>query len=80
VAYPSFLKSGQFKFFLVEQKGTTLVEALRKAADFIRATEFCADNSDALKKARILVDKNPNCDDRNHGPRDRRPQLQVVDP
>ena len=74
------MKSGRFKFSLVEQKETTLAEALRKAADFIRATEIYTDNSDAPKKVRIPVDKNPNRGDRNHDPRDRRPQLKVVDP
>jgi len=57
-----------------------LAEALRKVADFIRATEICADNSDAPKKVRIPMDKNPNCGDKNHDPRDRRPQLEVIDP
>jgi len=39
VAYTSFLnglKSGRFKLSLAEQGETTLVEVLRKAADFIR--------------------------------------------
>ena len=39
VVYISFLnglKNGWFKFALAEQKETTLAEALRKAADFIR--------------------------------------------
>ena len=61
VAYTSFLKgltSGRFKFSLAEQKETTLAEALRKAADFIRTTEIYADNSDRPKKARIPRDKN----------------------
>ena len=83
MAYTSFLnglKSGRFKLSLAEQKDTTLVEALRKAADFIGATEICADNSNTPKKAWTLVEKNPNCGDRNHGPRERRSQLEVVDP
>jgi len=45
VAYTSFLhglKSGRFRFSLAEQKETALLEALRKAADFIHATEICA--------------------------------------
>ena len=75
VAYTSFLnslKSGRFKFSLAEQKEITLAEALRKAADFIRAMEICSDNSDASKKARIPGHKNFNRGDRNPGPRDRR--------
>jgi len=43
VAYTSFLnglKSRRFKFSLAEEKETTLGEALRKAADFVRATEI----------------------------------------
>jgi len=50
VAYTSFLnglKSRRFKFSLAEQKKTTLAKALRKVADFIRATKICVDNSDA---------------------------------
>ena len=74
------LKSRGFKFSLAEQKETTLAKALRKVADFIRATEICTDNSDAPKKVRIPMDKNPNRGDRNHSPRDRRSQLEVVDP
>jgi len=57
-----------------------LAEALRKVAGFIRATKICADNSDGPKKARIPMDKNPNHGDRNHGSRDRRPQLEAVNP
>jgi len=41
VPYTSFLnglKSEHFKFSLVEQKETTLAEALKKAADFIHVT------------------------------------------
>ena len=63
VAYTSFLndlKSGRFKLSLVEQKETTLAAALRKAADFIWATEICVDNSDAPKKTKALGDKNSN--------------------
>jgi len=74
--YTSFLnslKSGQFKFSLAEQKETTLLEALRKAADFIRATEICTKNMDAHKKAKAPIDKNT-------GQGDRRPRLEVVDP
>ena len=43
VAYTSFLnrlKNSQFKFSLVEEKETSLAEALRKAADFIKAIEI----------------------------------------
>ena len=61
VVYTSFLnglKSGHFKFSLAEQKETTLAKALRKVADFIRATEIYTDNLDAPKKAKTLVDKN----------------------
>jgi len=53
VAYTSFLnglKSGRFKFSLAELKETTLAEALRKAVDFIRATEICANSADARTK------------------------------
>jgi len=81
--YTSFLnvlKSGRFKFSLAEQKETTLAEPLRKAVDFIRATEICVDNSDAPKKVGIPVDRNPNRGDRNHGLPNMRPQLEVVDP
>ena len=63
MAYTSFLngyKSGRFKFSLVEQKETTLAEALRKAADFIRATEICTESMNAPKKAKVLVDRNPS--------------------
>ena len=63
VAYTSFLKglkSGCCKFSMVEQKETTLAEALRKATDFIHATEICADNSNGPNKARIPWDKNLN--------------------
>ena len=63
MAYTSFLnglKSGSFKFSLAEQKGTTLVEALRKAADFICATEICAKGTDAPKKTKVPVDRNPS--------------------
>ena len=70
VAYTSFLnglKSGHFKFSLAKPKETTLAEALRKIVEFIRTTEICADNSDAPKKARALVDRNLSCCDRNHG-------------
>jgi len=44
-----------------------LAEALRKTADFIRAIEIYANNSDAPKKARIPGDKNFNRGDRNPG-------------
>jgi len=83
VEYTSFLnslKNGHFKFSLAEQKETTLTEALRKVADFIRATKICVDNSDASKKARIPRDKNLNRGDRNPSPRDRRPQLETINP
>jgi len=55
----------------VEQKETTLVAALRKATDFIRATEICADSLDAPKKAKALGDKNFNRSDRNPDPWER---------
>ena len=82
VAYTSSLnglKGGRFKFSLVEQEETTLVEALRNAADFIHATEICADNSDAPKKVRIPGVKNLNRSDRNPEPSDRRPQFRIID-
>ena len=63
VAYTSFLnglKRGRFRFSLAEQKETTLDEARRKAANFIRATEICADNADAPKKMKPLGDKSFN--------------------
>jgi len=63
VAYTSFLnglKSGHSKFSFAKQKETTLAKALRKAVYFIRATEICADNCDASKKAKIPGDKNLN--------------------
>ena len=71
VAYTSFLnglKNGRFKFSLVEHKETTLAEALRKAADFIQATEICADSADTPKKA-----KNPGDQGFNHGERNSTP-------
>jgi len=83
VANTSFLnglKSGRFKFSLSEQKETTPVKALRMAVDFIRATEIWDDNSDAPKKAKALGHKNFNRNDRNPGPRERRLQLEAVDP
>ena len=83
VAYTSFLnglKSGQIKFSLTEQKETTLAEALRKVADFIRATEICTDSFDAPRKGKTPIERNPGRVDRNHGYRDRRPRLKVVDP
>jgi len=76
MAYTSFLnglKSGQFKFSLAEQKEATLAEALRNAADFIRATEICAEGTDTLKKTKVPIDRNPSRDDR-------RPWLEGVDP
>lgn len=76
MAYTSFwngLKSGRFKFSLVEQKETTLAEALRKVVNFIRATKICVESVDALEKAKTPVD-------RNAGRGDRRPRLEVVDP
>ena len=50
VACTSFLnglKNGRFKFSLAEQKETSLAEALKKAADFIQATETYAEATDA---------------------------------
>lgn len=76
MVYTSFLndlKSGWFKFSLTEQKETTLVEALRNAADFIRATAICVEGADAPKKAKVPVDRNPSQGDR-------RPRLKRVDP
>lgn len=61
VVYTSFLnglKNEQFNFPLAEQKETTLAEALRKHADFIRATEICTENVDASKKAKTQGDRN----------------------
>ena len=82
VTYTSFLnglKSGRFKFSLAEQKETTLVKALRKAAYFIRTTEICAGSSDAPRKAKTPTDRNLDRGDWNHGLGDRRPRLKVVD-
>jgi len=56
-----------------------LAEALRKAADFIRVTEICVDNSDVPKKTKVPRDKNFNRSDRNPGSRDRRPPFEAVD-
>ena len=61
VAYTSFLnglKSGRFKFSSAEQKEATLSEALRKAADSVRATEIYAKSTNAPKKTKTPVDKN----------------------
>ena len=55
VAYTSFLngfKSGHFKFSLAEQKEMTLIDALKKAADFIRASEIYAESSDIIGRPR----------------------------
>ena len=63
MAYTSFLngfKSRWFKFFLAEQKETTLAKALRKATDFICATKICAEAADAPKKAKVPIDGNPS--------------------
>ena len=68
VAYTSFLndlKSGCFKFSLAEQKEMTLAVALRKATDFIRATEIYVNSPDAPKKTKALEDKNFNRGDTN---------------
>jgi len=83
VVYTFFLnglKSGRFKFSLIEKKETTLAEARRKAADFIRATEICADSSDAPKKMKALGDKSLNRGDRNPAPWERKPQFEAVHP
>ena len=72
--------SGCFKFSLVEQKENMLAEAPRKATDFICATDICAGNSDASKKARIQGDKNLNRGDRNPNPGERRPLFKAIDP
>ena len=58
----------------------TLAEALRKATNFIWATEICDENSGVLKKAKAPGDKNFNRGDRNPGPRERRPQFEAIDP
>jgi len=73
VVYTSFLnglKNGQFNFALIEQKETSLAEALRKAADFIWATEIYAGSADIVKKAKAQGD-------RNTGQGDRRPRIDV---
>ena len=83
VVYTSFLnglKMRRFKFSLAEQNETMLAEALRKATDFIHATQICADNSDTPQKVRPLADRNLGRSDRNHGSQEWRPQLEVVDP
>jgi len=83
VAYISFLnglKSSCFKFSLAEQKEMTLAKALRKAADFIRATEICADSSDIPKTAKVPGDTNFNRGDRNTGSRERRSSFEAVNP
>jgi len=54
--------------------------ALRKATDFIRATEIYVNSPDAPKKTKALGDKNFNRGDRNPSPRERRPQFEAVDP
>jgi len=46
------------EFFFEEWKETTLVEALRKAIDFIRASEICAESADAPKKAKVPINRN----------------------
>lgn len=82
VAYTSFLnglKSGQFKFSLVEQKETTLVEALRKAVNFIHATEICTASTDVPKKAKVPRNRSPS-QRTDEGGGDRGPQLEVVNP
>lgn len=82
VAYTSFLnglKSGRFKLSLAEQKETTLAEALRKAADFIRATEICAEGSDAPKRAKAPGDRGFIRGERNPAPRDRRQPVETLD-
>ena len=56
-----------------EQKETTLAEALRKAANFIRAFEICAKSTDAPKKTKTMVY-------RNVSEGERRPRFDVVDP
>ena len=73
------LKNGRFKFSLAEQKKTTLAEALRKAADFIRATEICVEGTDAPKKAKALGDRGFIRGERNPIPWDRRPQVETLD-
>ena len=75
VANTSFLnglKSDRFKFSLAEQKETTLTEALRKAADFIRAPR-------SVLKARIVPRKLRSLKIGDGGG-DGRPRLEVVDP
>jgi len=58
---------------------TTLAKVLRKAADFIRATEICVDSSDIPKKAKVRGDKNFNRGDRNNGSWERRPLFEALD-
>jgi len=68
IAYTSFLngfKSGHLKFSLADQKETTLAKALRKAADFIGATEICADSSNAPRKVKTPIERNPGRVDMN---------------
>ena len=79
-SFLSGLKSGRYKFALAEQKAMTLAEALRKAADFIRATKIYADSFDVPKKVRVPGDKNFNRSDRNPGSRERRPPFEAFDP
>jgi len=81
VAYTSFLnglKSRRFKFSLAEQKEITLAEALRKAADFIRAIEIYVDSLDARRKGKTPTDRNPGRGDRGQGSGYRRPRLEVI--
>jgi len=45
---------------LAKQKETTLAEALRKAAEFIRATTIYVESTDVPKKAKVPMDRNPS--------------------
>jgi len=83
VAYTSFLKglkSGRFKFSLAEQKETTLAEALRKAVDFIQATEIYTDSANTPKKTKNPGDRGFSRGEKNPAPRDRKLQLDAPDP
>ena len=60
MAFLNGLKSGRLNFSLAEQKETTLAEALRKAANFICATEIYAESTNVPKKAKVLVNRNPS--------------------
>ena len=73
------LKSRWFKFSQAEQKETTLVEALRKAVDFIHSTEIYTESTNSPKRAKVPVDRNPSRKV-GEGEGERRPRFKVVDP